>query len=64
MIAQISDLDREMSDFDSIPMHIHANLDQIGTEAAIDAGLPYPRGQNDTVPASRPGQGLRTHEMP
>lgn len=43
VIAQIADLDREMNDFPSVPMHIHAILDQIGTEAAIDAGLPRPR---------------------
>ncbi|MET4143876.1 hypothetical protein [Arthrobacter sp. UYCo732] len=43
VLAQIADLDREMNAFDSIPIHIHAILDQIGTEGAIDAGLPYPR---------------------
>ncbi|ACL42231.1 hypothetical protein Achl_4280 (plasmid) [Pseudarthrobacter chlorophenolicus A6] len=43
VVAQIADLEREMRDFDSVPMHIHAILDQIGTETAIDAGLPDPR---------------------
>lgn len=47
VVAQIADLDREMGDFGSVPMHIHAILDQIGTEAAIDAGLPYPPAQID-----------------
>jgi hypothetical protein len=43
VIAQIAALDSEMNDFPSVPMHIHAILDQIGTEAAIDAALPDPR---------------------
>lgn len=47
VIAQIADLDHEMNGFPSVPMHIHATLDQIGTEAAIDAGLPGPRKEQD-----------------
>lgn len=43
VISQIAALDQEMNSFPSVPMHIHAILDQIGTEAAIDAGLPDPR---------------------
>lgn len=43
VIAQITHLEREMAGFDSVPMHIHAILDQIGTEAAVDADLPDPR---------------------
>lgn len=51
VIAQIAHLEREMAGFDSVPMHIHAILDQIGTEAAIDSDLPDPR---------RAGQGNQT----
>lgn len=49
VVAQIAHLEREMRDFDDIPMHVHAILDQIGTEAAIDAGFPYPREQKDEL---------------
>lgn len=42
VVAQLAGLDREMGLFESVPMHIHADLLQIITEAAIDAGLPLP----------------------
>lgn len=45
VVAQIADLEREMRSFDSMPMHIHAILLQIGTEAAIDAKISSPFGQ-------------------
>jgi hypothetical protein len=28
--------------FEAIPMHVHATLLQIGTEAALDAGMALP----------------------
>lgn len=42
VVAQLAHLDKEMALHDAIPMHVHAILLQVVTEAALNAGISLP----------------------
>lgn len=46
VVSQLAHLDKEMALFDAVPMHVHAILLQILTEAALDAAIPLPGQEN------------------